>query len=280
MEIKASDVKALREKTGAGMMECKKALQHCNGDTKEAEKYLKEKGLAAIEKRADRVTSEGIIVIHNTEKKAVMLEMTCETDFVAKNNDFIAVGDDIAKNAFDNDISEVTPELTAKILDLATRVRENMNLTRLILVKAGDNEYISRYVHSDKKTGVITVLKAENPEVFTKKEVKDFAYDCCLHAAAFVPLYVKKSDVDQAYIKEQEEIFRSQTADLDKPENVKEGIIKGKINKHLSDICFLEQPFVKDDKVSVSKKMEEVGKSAGSNLSLSKLIIFRLGIAA
>ncbi|AGT44629.1 translation elongation factor Ts [Treponema pedis] len=280
MEIKASDVKALRDKTGAGMMECKKALQHCNGDAKEAEKYLKEKGLAAVEKRADRVTSEGIILIHNDEKKACMIEMTCETDFVAKNEDFIGVGNDIAKTAFDKNLSEITPDLNDKLLDLATRVRENMNLTRLVLVKAEADEYISRYVHSDKKTGVIVVLKAEKPEIFGKKEVQDFAYDCCLHAAAFVPLYVKKEDVDSAYIKEQEEIFRGQTADLDKPENVKEGIIKGKINKHLSDICFLEQPFVKDDKVSVSKKMAEIGKAAGSNLSLSKLVMFRLGVNA
>ena len=280
MEIKASDVKALRDKTGAGMMECKKALQQCNGDAKEAEKYLKEKGLAAVEKRADRVTSEGIIVIHNDEKKAVMIEMTCETDFVAKNSDFIAVGEDIAKNAFDRDLCEITKELNDKMLDLATRVRENMNLTRLIHVKAENNEYISRYVHSDKKTGVIVVLKADDPTVFEKKEVKDFAYDCCLHAAAFVPLYVKKEDVEPSYIKEQEEIFRGQVADLDKPDNVKEGIVKGKINKHLSEICFLEQPFVKDDKVSVAKKMNEIGKAAGSDLSLSRLIIYRLGVTA
>jgi len=280
MEIKASDVKALRDKTGAGMMECKKALQQCNGDAKEAEKYLKEKGLAAVEKRADRVTSEGIIVIHNDEKKAVMIEMTCETDFIAKNSDFIAVGEDIAKNAFDRDLCEITKELNDKMLDLATRVRENMNLTRLIHVKAENNEYISRYVHSDKKTGVIVVLKADDPAVFEKKEVKDFAYDCCLHAAAFVPLYVKKEDVEPSYIKEQEEIFRGQVADLDKPDNVKEGIIKGKINKHLSEICFLEQPFVKDDKVSVAKKMNEIGKAAGSDLSLSRLIIYRLGVTA
>lgn len=280
MEIKASDVKALRDKTGAGMMECKKALQHCNGDAAEAEKYLKEKGLAAVEKRSDRATGEGIILIHNDDKKAVMLEMVCETDFVAKNADFIAVGEDIAKTAFDKNISEVTEELNAKILDLATRVRENMNLTRLINVKAESDEYISKYVHSDKKTGVIVVLKADNAEVFQKQEVKDFAYDCCLHAAAFLPMYVKKDDVDSSYIKEQEEIFRGQVAELDKPDNVKDGIVKGKINKHLSEICFLEQPFVKDDKVSVSKKIDEIGKAAGGKLSLSKLIIFQLGVNA
>ncbi len=280
MDIKASDVKALREKTGAGMMECKKALQQCNGDAAEAEKYLKEKGLAAVEKRSDRATSEGIIVVQNTDKNAVMIEMTCETDFVAKNDEFIAVGDDIAKTALDNGITEITEELNGKMLDLATRVRENMSLTKLINIKAGDDEYISKYIHSDKKTGVVIVLKAEKAEMLNAQEVKDFAYDCCLHAAAFVPRYVVREDVDAAYLKEQEEIFRGQVADMDKPENVKDGIVKGKINKHLSEICFMDQPFVKDDKLSVSKKMAEVGKATGGKLTLSKLVIYQLGVNA
>ncbi len=280
MDIKASDVKALREKTGAGMMECKKALQHCNGDAAEAEKYLKEKGLAAVEKRADRATSEGIILVQNTDKNAVMIEMTCETDFVAKNDEFIAVGNDIAKTALDNGITEITEDLNGKMLDLATRVRENMSLSKLINIKAADDEYISKYIHSDKKTGVVIVLKAEKPEMFDSQEVKDFAYDCCLHAAAFVPLYVTRDDVDATYLKEQEEIYRGQVADMDKPENVKEGIVKGKINKHLGEICFMDQAFVKDDKLSVSKKMAEVGKAAGGKLTLSKLVIYQLGVNA
>ncbi len=280
MDIKASDVKALRDKTGAGMMECKKALQHCNGDAAEAEKYLKEKGLAAVEKRADRATSEGIILVQNTDKNAVMIEMTCETDFVAKNDEFIAVGNDIAKTALDNGITEITEDLNAKMLDLATRVRENMGLSKLINIKAEDDEYISKYIHSDKKTGVVIVLKADKPEIFNNQEVKDFAYDCCLHAAAFVPLYVTRDDVDANYLKEQEEIYRGQVADMDKPENVKEGIVKGKINKHLSEICFMDQAFVKDDKLSVTKKMAEVGKAAGGKLTLSKLVIYQLGVNA
>lgn len=277
MEIKAADVKALREKTGAGMMECKKALQECNGDAHEAEKYLKEKGLAAVEKRADRITSEGIIVVHGNEKHSVMVEITCETDFVAKNADFIKVGEDIAKTAHDKNIEAINEELNGKILELATRVRENMNLTRIVSVKAEENEYISHYIHSDKKTGVIVMLKADNYSVFNE-EVKQFAFDCCLHAAAFLPLYVRREEVDKAYLEEQTEIFKAQTAELDKPENVKEGIVKGKVNKHLSEICFLDQMFVKDDKVSVQNKMKEIGKAAGGSLSLSKLIIFQLGI--
>lgn len=277
MEIKASDVKALRDKTGAGMMECKNALTASNGDAAAAEKLLKEKGLAAVEKRAGRATSEGLIVIKMEGAKAVMAELTCETDFVAKNVDFIALGDTIVNTAFDKGYTEAVPELSNMVLDLATKVRENMGLSRLVSVTAGAGEYIARYIHSDKKTGVLVVLKADNPALFSKKEVQDFAYDCCLHIAAFTPMYDSATSVDKAYIDEQTEIFSKQVAELDKPENVKAGIVQGKVKKHLADICFLEQAFVKDDKMSVAKKMDEIGKAAGGKLSLSRMVLFQLG---
>ena len=268
----------MREKTGAGMMECKKALQHCNGDAKEAEKYLKEKGLAAVEKRADRATSEGIIIIKGDEKHVGMVELTCETDFVAKNDDFIAVGNEIADEVCQKNINEVTESLNSKLLDLATRVRENMSLSRVMSIKAKDDEYIATYVHSDKKTGVVVVLKADKNEAFSNADVKQFAFDSCLHMAAFLPPYINIEDVDPAYIAEQTEIFKGQVADLDKPEKVKEGIIKGKINKHLSEVCFMEQMFVKDDKVSVKTKLQEIGKKAGCKLEFSKVILWQLGV--
>lgn len=277
MEIKAADVKALRDKTGAGMMECKNALTECNGDASAAEKLLKEKGLAAVEKRAGRATSEGLVLIKNTDKKAVIGEITCETDFVAKNADFIALGDSIINAAYDKGITGVTPELSNMVLDLATKVRENMSLSRLEAVNAGADEYISKYVHSDKKTGVVIMLKSDKPEVFSNKAVQDFAYDCCLHIAAFSPMYTSSSEVDAKYIADQTEIFKVQAKESGKPENVQAGIVQGKIKKHLADICFLEQAFVKDDKMSVSKKMEEVGKAAGGKLSISKIIFYQLG---
>ncbi len=277
MDIKASDVKALREKTGAGMMECKKALVECNGDAKEAEKFLKEKGLAAVEKRAGRATSEGVIIVKENGKKLVMLEVTCETDFVAKNSDFIAVGEKIAETALEKGYTDVQEDLSAMVVELATRVRENMSLRRLTAITAEADEYISHYVHSDKKTGVAVVLKADKADVFEKKEAKDFAYDCCLHAAAFTPLYVTKDDVDQSYIDEQMAVFKQQVAELDKPEKVKEGIVQGKLKKHLAEICFLEQAFVKDDKMSVSAKMAEISKQLDAKISLSKLVLYQLG---
>jgi elongation factor Ts len=278
MDIKASDVKALRDKTGAGMMECKNALVECSGDAAAAEKLLKEKGLAAVEKRADRATSEGLVLIKNDGKKAVMVEVTCETDFVAKNPEFIAVSDKILNTAFDKGISGVTSELSDMVLDLATKVRENMALSRVTAVTAGADEYIAKYIHSDKKTGVIVMLKSDKPAVFQNKDVQDFAYDCCLHVAAFTPLYVSKNDVDAKYIAEQTEIFTVQAKESGKPENVQAGIVQGKIKKHLAEICFLEQAFVKDDKLTVAKKMDEVGKAAGGNLTLSKMVLFQLGV--
>lgn len=277
MEIKASDVKALRDKTGAGMMECKNALAECNGDAHAAEKLLKEKGLAAVEKRAGRTTSEGLVLIKTDGKKAIIAELTCETDFVARNVEFIALGEKILNVAFEKNFTEVNSELTNMVLELATKVRENMALNRLVSINAGSDEYIAKYIHSDKKTGVLVKLKAEKSEIFSNKLVQEFAYDCCLHVAAFTPLYTDASVVEKAYIAEQTEIFTKQVAELDKPENIKAGIVQGKIKKHLADICFLEQPFVKDDKVSVAKKMEEVGIVAGSKITLSSMVLSQLG---
>ncbi len=277
MEIKASDVKALRDKTGAGMMECKNALAECNGDPAAAEKHLKEKGLAAVEKRAGRATSEGLVLIKVEGKKAVMAELTCETDFVSRNVEFIALGDKIIETAFSKGYTEVTADLSAMVLDLATKVRENMSLSRLVSLNAGADEYIAKYIHSDKKTGVLVMLKADKAEILASKAVQEFAYDCCLHIAAFTPLYADSSAVEKAYIEEQTGIFTKQVEELDKPANVKAGIVQGKVKKHLADICFMEQAFVKDDKVSVAKKMEEIGKTAGGKLSLSKMVLFQLG---
>lgn len=276
MEIKAADVKALRERTGAGMMECKKALVETNGDAAAAEKLLKEKGLAAVEKRAGRATSEGRVFIKIQDNKAVICELTCETDFVAKNADFIQIGNDIVNTVFEKGYTEINKELSDMLLDLATKIRENMSLRRLQVIDVPAGAVVSSYVHSDGKTGVVVVITADK-DVSNSAVVKEFAYDCCLHMAAFTPAYIKREDVDEAYITEQTEIFTKQVESLDKPENVKAGIVKGKINKHLADICFMDQPFVKDDKVSVAKKMEEIGKAADAKLTMAQVVLYQLG---
>lgn len=275
MDIKAADVKALREATGAGMMECKNALVECNGDAEAAAKLLKEKGLAAVEKRSGRATSEGKIFIKASGSKVVICELTCETDFVANNADFVKIGDDIAQTALDKGYTAPCEELSNMLLDLATKIRENMSLRRLEVIDVPAGAIFAKYIHSDGKTGVVTVIQAE--PATDNEAVKAFAYDCCLHIAAFAPQYLTQADVDPAYIAEQKAIFEAQVADLDKPQNVKDGIVNGKIKKHLASICFVDQPFVKDDKVTVSAKMDSVAKECGSKLTLAKVVSYQLG---
>lgn len=275
MGIKAADVKALREATGAGMMECKNALVECNGDAEAAAKLLKEKGLAAVEKRSGRATSEGKIFIKASGSKVVICELTCETDFVANNADFVKIGDDIAQTALDKGYTAPCEELSNMLLDLATKIRENMSLRRLEVIDVPAGAIFAKYIHSDGKTGVVTVIQAE--PATDNEAVKAFAYDCCLHIAAFAPQYLTQADVDPAYIAEQKAIFEAQVADLDKPQNVKDGIVNGKIKKHLASICFVDQPFVKDDKVTVAAKMDSVAKECGSKLTLAKVVSYQLG---
>ncbi len=276
MAFTAADVKALRDKTGAGMMECKKALTEADGNAVEAEKILKEKGLAAVAKRSERTTSEGRIFVRQNGNKIAVAEVTCETDFVAKNSDFIALGEKILDVVFEKGYTKVEKELEDLVLELATKIRENMSVRKVEVIEVPSSASAATYVHSDFKTAAVVVVDGS-----TADDVKVFAKDCCLHLAAFTPAYISQSDVPETYVAEQKEIFAAQMAQdekmASKPENVKAGILQGKINKHLAEICFVDQAFVKDDKVTVAKKLEEVSKANGGNLSFNKIGLYILG---
>lgn len=276
MAITAADVKALREKTGAGMMECKKALTECNGDIAEAEKSLKEKGLAAMAKRSERATSEGRLFIRQDGNKIAVIELTCETDFVAKNADFIAIGEKMLDVTLAKGYTKVEAEHEEILEPLKVSIRENMKIAKVEVFDVPATASATYYVHSDFKTGAVVIVDGS-----TADTVKTFAKDCCLHIAAFTPSYTSKKDVPQSYIDEQKEIFKAQM-DQDekmagKPENVKEGILQGKINKHLAEICFEDQMFVKDDKKTVTAKLAETGKEVGATLSFAVAKLFVLG---
>ena len=276
MAFTASDIKNLREMTGAGMMECKKALTECNGNIDEAAKYLKEKGLAAAAKRADRATAEGRLFMRQEGNKIYVVEMTCETDFVANNADFVALGEKMLDVTIAKGYTKVEDEHNKMLEDLKVSIRENMNVAKVEVIEVPAGSTGSFYIHSDKKTGAVVVINGSDAEA-----VKTFAYDCCLHIAAFTPAYTTKKDVPQSYIDEQKEIFKAQM-DQDpkmasKPENVKDGILQGKVNKHLAEICFEDQMFVKDDKKTVTAKLAEVGKEAGSTLSFATAKLYVLG---
>ncbi|MDR2608568.1 MAG: translation elongation factor Ts [Treponema sp.] len=280
-EISAADVKKLREKTGAGMMECKNALVSCEGNFEKAEKLLKEKGLAAIGKRADRATNEGKVTIKIKGDTAVLVELASETDFVARNPEFIALGEAIATAALEKGIGEPTDELKSMVTDLATKIRENMSFKRIKTIKAGPNEYLSSYNHNDGNIGVVVKVGAEKPGVFDSQEVKDFVFTLALHIAAFNPLALDQSKIDPAYIKEQEEIFAKQMEqdekNKDKPANILENILKGKVKKHLQDICLLDQDYVKDPSIKVSQALADFNKKTGAGISVKEYVYFRVG---
>ena len=276
MEIKASDVKALRDKTGAGMMECKKALVDSNGDLAAAEKLLKEKGLAAVAKRADRAAGEGRIFVKQDGNRIAMVEMTCETDFVAKNEDFIALGEKLVSLTLEKNYTDVAQEHKDLMQELAIKIRENMEVRRVALVTIPENAVASTYVHHNFKIGAAVVVKGS-----TDEKVAHFAHECCLHLAVNNPAYITKEEVPQDYVAEQEEIFKKQMADdpkmAGKPANVLEGILKGKVNKHLAEICFMDQMYIDDEKKSVSTVLAETGKTVGAQLEFGQIILYVLG---
>jgi len=284
--ISAADVKTLREKTGAGMMECKNALVETDGDFAKAEKLLKEKGLAAVEKRSGRATNEGKVFIKLKDKgedgsRAILVELSSETDFVARNPDFIALGESIANIALEKEYNEPNDELNTMVTDLASKIRENMSLKRLKLVKAASGQYLSSYIHGDGAIGIVVRAGADKADAFQNEELKAFIFTIALHVAAFNPMALDQSKIDTSWLKEQEEIFRKQMEQDEKlkgkPEKVIENILKGKVSKFLKDICLMDQAYVKDDKITVAQAIADINKKFETTINILDYAYFKVG---
>jgi len=256
------DVKKLRDTTGAGLMDCKNALSECNGDLEAAVKLLKEKGLAAMVTREGRPTTEGKVFMSKEDGKIVYASVSCETDFVSKSNEFGAIQDVISLGE---------EAIKGKIDDLKVSIRENMKLQAYGSVEVPENCGAGCYVHSDGKTAAIVVIEGASDTA-----VEEFAYDCCLHLAAYTPKYIQPEDVPADYIKEQEEIIKARVSADPKlsklPEHMLKGVLSGKIKKHLSEICFTEQAFVKDDSVSVAFALTRLSKKLGKELKFKEIV--------
>ena len=278
MAITAADVKKLREKTGAGMMDCKKALEEAGGDFEKAERILKELGKAAAEKRSGRATNEGRIFVATEGNRAVVLELACETDFVARNESFVALGEDLTRDILARNLSEADEALSTKVKDAISTIKENMSLRRFGVLEKGDDQIFSSYVHGDSgRIGGAVVVQADKSDLLERQEVKDFAFDVALHAVAFRPTFLSADTVDEAYRKEQEEIFLTQARNMDKPEKVLQGIAQGKLRKHLAEICLLEQGFVKDEKKKVGDVAKEVSKAVGGTITVTDYLVYSVG---
>ncbi len=280
MAISAQDVKKLRDITGAGMMDCKKALSQADGDFAKAEKILKEMGLAAVAKRQDRATENGRVFVKSNGKKAVLLSLSCETDFVAKNKDFEKLGEDICDVVLEKGYTEVNDELHQMVNDLIAIIKENMALEKLVVVDVAG--YAATYIHGEGSVAVLVNLSSDKSEIFDDEEFKTLAHDLALHAAAFKPQFLNEKNIDKAYEDEQKSIFQAQVEQdeklASKPEKVKEGIINGKMQKLYSEICFEDQKFVKDDTKSVKQAIDEVAKKHGAKVAIANYFVFQAGV--
>ena len=262
--------------TGAGMMDCKTALVEADGDLQAAERKLKEQGLAAAAKRTGRAAEEGRVFAAVQNGGAALLELSSETDFVARNDQFVSLGRSLVVHALEHALHDPDEHMQQAIGDLASRIRENIGFRRcaVVAVDAAAGEHVAEYVHGEGSIGVLVKMRTGGT---VDDQVRQTAHDLALHVAAFAPRFLSPDDVDAAYRDEQEQIFRTQAEALDKPEKVTEGIVRGKLSKHLSEICLLEQGFVKDEKQKVKQVLAGLGKSLGEPVSVAEFLYFKVG---
>ena len=285
--VTAGMVKELREMTGAGMMDCKKALAETDGDMDKAVEFLREKGLAAASKKAGRIAAEGIVttVVSEDGKSAAIVEVNSETDFVAKNAQFQGYVADVAAQVLGsqaNDMEAFLAETWAKDSSLTVAqalssqiavIGENMNIRRFEKVVTGG--VVVDYIHGGGRIGVLIEADAEVVNDTVKEALKNIA----MQIAALTPKYVKRDEIPQEFIDHEMEILKVQAKNEnpDKPDNILEKMIAGRLNKELKEFCLVDQAYVKDGDLTVGKYLEQVSKEAGGKVEVKKFVRFETG---
>ena len=291
MAITASMVKDLREQTGAGMMDCKKALTETDGDFEKAIEFLREKGLATAQKKAGRIAAEGIVAttIKDDDKTAAIVEVNAETDFVAKNEVFQTYVKEVVEQISNSDASDVetfkaepwaldsSMTVADKHAAMIAKIGENMNIRRFEKIVSADGIVVS-YIHAGGKIGVLVEAATDNNSDAVKEALKNVA----MQIAALNPKYVSTADVPDDYKAHEKEILMAQAKNdeknANKPENIIEKMIEGRLNKELKEVCLLEQEYVKaENKETVSKYLEAVSKEVGSTVTLKRFVRFETG---
>ncbi|MEQ8712085.1 MAG: translation elongation factor Ts [Cyclobacteriaceae bacterium] len=263
MAITAQDVNKLRQMTGAGMMDCKKALVEADGDFDKAVEILRKKGQKVSASRADRETSEGVVIIKTSDDntKGVLVAFTCETDFVAKNDDFVALAQQVTDLAFDNAPADIDAlkavsvdgvTLGEKIIENTGKIGEKLEISAYEVL---EGDAVVPYIHSNKKLGVMVALQNVNGA-----DVDEAGKDVAMQIAAMNPVAVNKDGVDQSIIEKEIEIGKDQARQEGKPENIIEKIAMGKLQKFFKENTLLSQSFVKDNSLSIEKYLDGVSK--------------------
>ena len=270
--ISASMVKELREKTGAGMLDCKKALEATEGNIDAAIDWLREKGISKAAKKADRIAAEGLAQVVIDGNNAIVIEVNSETDFVAKNPEFVSLVDTLAKTILNSDASTVEDAkalsvdggtIESLITEKTATIGEKLSLRRFKKVTKTDSQVFGNYIHMGGKIAVLTVLEGANEEV---------AKEVAMHSAAMRPAYVKSSDVPTDVLEKEKDIMRAELANEGKPADKIENILVGKVNKYYEEVCLENQIFVKaENKETVAKYV------ANNNGSIVDMIRYEVG---
>lgn len=292
MAITAGMVKELREMTGAGMMDCKKALAATEGDMEKAVEFLREKGLATAQKKAGRIAAEGIckVLVSDDEKKGVVVEVNAETDFVAKNEVFQGYVADVAAQAMASDAADMeafmaeawavdtTKTVAEALAGQIAVIGENMNIRRFEKVEEADG-FVASYTHAGGKIGVLIDVATD----VVNDDIKEMARNIGMQVAAMKPQFTNRNEVSEEHIAHEKEILMAQIMndpkESQKPEKVIQGMIQGRINKELKEICLLDQIYVKaeDGKQSVQAYVDSVAKANGANITVKKFVRFETG---
>ena len=254
MEIKASQVKELRDMTGVAMMDCKKALVECGGDIEKALDLLRSNSALKAEKKSSRVAADGILVVSVNEDYATLVELNSETDFAAKDANFLSFGEKVKEYISKNKIFEASVLKESSLEDdrkaLVQTIGENIQIRRVVTLEFDSTMNIGIYIHSDSKLGSLVVTKDGNDEI---------AKDIAMHVSAFNPLCLSQDDIDKDVLEREKAIYQNQAQDSGKPQDIMDKMVDGKIKRFLSEVSLISQNFVKDPDITVQEYLEKGG---------------------
>jgi translation elongation factor Ts len=283
MAVTAQMVKELREATGAGMMDCKKALTEADGNMERAVDILREKGLSKAAKKADRVAAEGLVTIKTNADNTVaaIVEVNSETDFVAKNQDFKDFVADVAEMVLEGDVADVEALLASNhkegkplkdvLNDRVATIGEKLDVRRFERIATSGK--VAGYIHGGGKIGVVVELATDSND----ERVLTLGKDIAMQVAAMNPKYISRDDVDPEYIAHETEVLTQQALNEGKPANIVEKMVVGRLNKELKEVCLVDQVFVKDSELTISKLIAKVAKEVASDISVANMVRYEVG---
>ncbi len=298
-EITAQLVKALRERTGAGMMECKSALVEANGDIAEAEVVLRKRGIASAGKKSARSTRQGLIGAHDAGKIGVLVEVNCESDFVARTDDFQQLVADVGAQVASSHPAVVRkedgagealyeqkylkdPSLTIEdlIKTKIAKLGENMSVARFTSFELASPGHVGSYIHHGGQLGVLVEVTADSGQVAAHAEFRELVHDIAMHIAAADPRFLRRGDVPAEVLDKEREIQKARVLAEGKPEKVADKIVEGRLTKFFEEVCLYEQPFVKENSVSIEQLIKQKGAALGGSIGVTRMARFKVGDTA